>query len=531
MNALQDLRIKASYGTTALVWLNVILTCLGGWVSPNGLSATALGGAALVAAVATIFWYRDRAAATTRVVNSLALGVQVALLVYVFSDSAYQIDMHMYFFATLAICAAWIDWRSIVAYSGLIAVHHLVLYVIFPAAVFPGESDFSRVLLHAVILILQAGSLIGVTGAVVRSFQAADDAAQTSIAAHKEAARLSEEARRTSEEAAAERTSFETERERNARATEKSVAILAAALKQLSSGDLSIRINQALHGEMDELRLSFNGSLATLDMALSEVGAVANTVRDDAGAIRSSNDELAHQTERQAASLEETAGALSEVSGAVSNTAKLAAEVGRLVDNMKTGAERSAAIVTDAVSAMGRIEDSSRQISQIIGVIDDIAFQTNLLALNAGVEAARAGETGKGFAVVAQEVRELAQRSAQAAKEITILINASAGQVKHGVQLVGDTGTALKQIEEEVRHIASQVRLIAEAATEQSSGLGSINEAIDTIDQNTQRNAAMVEESTAAVHSLAGEAVKLESLLGRFTLGGLRDARGVRHAA
>jgi methyl-accepting chemotaxis protein len=519
MNALDDLRLKASYGTTALLWLNVVLSAVGSWMSPSGFSLASFTAGLAIAGLATGFWLGNKAGATTRVVNSMALAAQVGLLVFDFSGSSYQVDIHMYFFATLAICAVWVDWRAIVAYSALVAVHHVALYVAMPAAVFPGQSDFSRVVLHAVILVLQAGALIGLTEAVVRSFAAAANAAHSAIEAHKEAALQSAEAQRAGDVAAQERAAFEAERERNAQETEKAVRVLAGALRALSAGDLRCRIAQPLHGDIDELRLSFNDSLGKLEQAMTEVGVVASAVRDDAGALRGSNDELSSRTERQAASVEETASALAQVFTAVSDTAKLATEVGRLVDTAKAGAEKSAAVVTEAVSAMGRIEESSRQISQIIGVIDEIAFQTNLLALNAGVEAARAGEAGKGFAVVAQEVRELAQRSANTAKEIKTLINTSAGQVEHGVHLVGETGDALKKIEEEVRHISGQVRRISDATTEQSAGLGQINSAINTIDQNTQRNAAMVEEATAAVHSLAGEASKLETLLSRFNLG------------
>ena len=518
MSALDQLRIKASYGTTALLWVNLLLVCAAGTVSPGGFSLPAALSSALIALVATGLWTRDKAGPTTRIVNAMALAAQVSLLVFAFEGSSYQIDMHMYFFAALAICAAWIDWRAIIAYAALVAVHHLALYVLLPTAVFPGESDFSRVLLHAVILILQSGALIGLTGAVVRSFEMAAKSAAESIAAHKEAALLSEEAQRAGERAAAERTAREAEKAEAVRQTEVAVDMLAGALRELAAGNLSCRIQQPLFGSIDELRLSFNLSLETLEGALCEVGQAAGVVRADASAIRGSNDELSSRTERQAASVEETAAALSQVSGTVSDTAKLAGDVAKMVENTKTGAERSASIVTAAVAAMSRIEESSNQINQIIGVIDEIAFQTNLLALNAGVEAARAGEAGKGFAVVAQEVRDLAQRSANAAKEIKALINASADQVRHGVELVGETGSALKAIEGEVRQIAGQINLIVDVARDQSSGLGNINATIGTIDQNTQQYAAMVEESTAAVHSLVNEASRLESLLARFHL-------------
>jgi methyl-accepting chemotaxis protein len=207
------------------------------------------------------------------------------------------------------------------------------------------------------------------------------------------------------------------------------------------------------------------------------------------------------------------------VTTAVKDSSQRAGEAGQLVGKTRAGAERSGAIVRDAVAAMQQIEQSSSEIGNIIGVIDDIAFQTNLLALNAGVEAARAGEAGKGFAVVAQEVRELAQRSAQAAREIKALITKSGNQVQNGVTLVGETGKALEQIVLEVQDINSLVSAIVTTAREQSTGLHEINVAVNQMDQGTQKNAAMVEQTTAASHGLAKEANSLIALLNQFDLG------------
>jgi methyl-accepting chemotaxis protein len=252
---------------------------------------------------------------------------------------------------------------------------------------------------------------------------------------------------------------------------------------------------------------------------MREVGQNAQTIGAGAREIRQAADSLAQRTEHQAASVEETAAALEEITTTVADSTKRAEEAGRLVARTKSGAERSGEVVKNAIAAMGAIENSSKEISNIIGVIDDIAFQTNLLALNAGVEAARAGEAGKGFAVVAQEVRELAQRSAKAAKEIKALINTSSDQVRNGVSLVGETGTALAEIVVQVQDIDRNVTAIVESAREQATGLKEINEAVITMDQGTQQNAAMVEESTAASHSLANEVDALNRLLATFRTG------------
>ena len=230
-------------------------------------------------------------------------------------------------------------------------------------------------------------------------------------------------------------------------------------------------------------------------------------------------DNLSRRTEQQAATLEQTAAALDGITTAVRRTAEGAAQARGVVAAAQADAEESGAVVRDAVAAMGDIEASARQIGQIIGVIDEIAFQTNLLALNAGVEAARAGDAGRGFAVVASEVRALAQRSADAAREIKTLIGTSNRQVDRGVTLVGEAGQALVRIVSEVGAINGVVASIAASAEDQAGGLAQVNIAINQMDQMTQQNAAMVEQTTAATHSLAGEAEVLAELTGQFQVG------------
>lgn len=298
------------------------------------------------------------------------------------------------------------------------------------------------------------------------------------------------------------------------------IEALTTGLENLSSGNLAYRINAAFAPAYEKLRTEFNAAVGSLSETIDEISATTESVRLASSEIGSSADDLSKRTEQQAASLEQTAAALDEITSTVKSSSQRAEEASNMVATAKTGAEKSGTVVKTAIAAMERIEESSKQISQIISVIDDIAFQTNLLALNAGVEAARAGEAGKGFAVVAQEVRELAGRSANAAKEIKTLIETSSTQVGTGVTLVNQTGTALGEIENQVGKINELIQSIVTGAREQSTALAEINAAVNQMDQVTQQNAAMVEETNAATQGLSGEAVKLEGLVRRFNTGG-----------
>ncbi|MND42125.1 Methyl-accepting chemotaxis protein II [compost metagenome] len=315
-----------------------------------------------------------------------------------------------------------------------------------------------------------------------------------------------------------DRMGREQQKAREAADVKFAVDNLAAGLSKLSEGDVSYRIGQSFTATLDGVRNDFNMSAEKLQAALTKVAQNAGGIGAGADEIKSAADDLAKRTEQQAAAVEETAAALEEITTTVRDSTRRAQEAGQIVSRAKAGAEQSGEVVRRAVVAMEQIAKSANEISNIIGVIDEIAFQTNLLALNAGVEAARAGEAGKGFAVVAQEVRELAQRSASAAKEIKALITTSNDQVQQGVQLVGDTGKALATIVSEVQEINRHVVSIVESAQEQSSGLQQINTAVNQMDQDTQKNAAMVEETNAASHSLAKEVASLNQLLSQFRL-------------
>lgn len=316
-----------------------------------------------------------------------------------------------------------------------------------------------------------------------------------------------------------QRSQTEAERQGVAETQRKVVIALGKGLQQLADGNLSHRITEPFPGSYEELRDHYNSAVQSLEETVIRLNVTVDTLNGGTREISRSSDELSKRTEQQAASLEETTAALGEIADKLNESAGNAQLAAGKVKTACTEAERSGEVVRKAIAAMEGIEDSSSKVSQIIGVIDEIAFQTNLLALNAGVEAARAGEAGKGFAVVAQEVRELAQRSAQAAREIKALISASNEQVGQGVTLVAETGGALDRIAEQVQAIDSLMQQISRATGEQASGLREINTAVNHMDQATQQNAAMVEETTAASAVLNGEANTLSQMISRFVVG------------
>jgi len=303
------------------------------------------------------------------------------------------------------------------------------------------------------------------------------------------------------------------------------VTALDTGLRALAAGDLSHGITQAFPPEFEQLRLNFNSSLRALEETISQVVISAGAVDGGAREISAAADDLSRRTEQQAAGLEQTAAALDEVTATIRQTADSAGKAQQAMSHSRLAVGESSTVAGQAVEAMGRIDTSSRQIGQIIGVIDEIAFQTNLLALNAGVEAARAGEAGRGFAVVAQEVRALAQRSADAAKQIKGLIAEASDSVQSGVGLVVRVGEALSGVVSEFTRIESLVQDIAQAAREQATGLAEVNIAVNQMDQVTQQNAAMVEQTTAASHNLSKEALQLGRLVGGFKTAEARPGR------
>ncbi|WP_210357712.1 methyl-accepting chemotaxis protein [Sphingomonas beigongshangi] len=302
------------------------------------------------------------------------------------------------------------------------------------------------------------------------------------------------------------------------------VSSLGEGLDQLAANNLTHRIVTPFPADYEQLRSDYNRAMEGVSAAMTAVAAATNGINNGASDVRQASDDLSQRTEQQAASLEETAAAMDEITTTVRQTAAGAVKANTAVEEARVEAEQSGRIVGKAVEAMGGIERASNEISEIISVIDGIAFQTNLLALNAGVEAARAGDAGKGFAVVASEVRALAQRSADAAKDVKTKITASTEQVEAGVQLVSETGAALNRIIGRIGEISALVGEIAKAAESQATGLQQVNTAVSEMDGVTQQNAAMVEEATAAARSLSAEADQLARQVARFRLDSERQA-------
>ncbi|TCM53288.1 methyl-accepting chemotaxis protein [Rhizobium sp. PP-F2F-G48] len=329
---------------------------------------------------------------------------------------------------------------------------------------------------------------------------------------------MEEQAEATRRETEAHRLRSDAERQDAAREVQFAVDTLAQALSRLARGDMSFTIDTPFAAHLDRLRNDFNASVGGLRETLGEIRHISSAIHHNGQQMADAVGDLAKRTEQQAAALEETSAAVDEVSSTVRTAAGRANDVQGIVQRAKRNADNSSGIVQNAISAMMRIREASDKIGQIVGAIDAIAFQTNLLALNAGVEAARAGEAGKGFAVVAQEVRDLAQRSALAAKEIGGLISKSSAEVATGSQFVEQTGSALMEIAHQIVDIAGHVDHLALSSRDQSTSLESVNGSVNQIDQMTQQNAAMVEETNAATLQLAEDIDMLAGLVARFRL-------------
>jgi methyl-accepting chemotaxis protein len=436
-----------------------------------------------------------------RTLTALGLLGQAMALTAAFTGHPWQIDTHMMFFALMAVTMIMADARVILIGAAVIAVHHAVLSLVMPALIYPSTdlmANLERTALHGLIVVIEAAVLF----TAIRQRTAMD----ADVAAAHEATQQAEQA----------------DREHRARALAAQrdvVDHLSRAMARLADRDLTAQIVADLGQENDQLRRDFNSAIQELCRTVEIVVTNAELVSTDAGAISAAANDLATRTERQAAGLEEAVSAIQEISASVRSSADAARLANRVVDSARNQAEDSGEVVQRATDAMSAIETSSHAISRITEVIDEIAFQTNLLALNAGVEAARAGENGRGFSVVATEVRALAARSSNSAREIKELITQSNEQVATGVKLVRAAGDALTRITGSVSEVSDHVASIAGSAEEQAGTISAIEGTMQELDSVTQQNAAMFEETSAASVALTQEAQSLNDAVARFNIG------------
>lgn len=436
-------------------------------------------------------------------VISFALVAHCVLLTVSFIGHPWQTDSHMLYFVAIAVSSTLYNARVLFFTAAVIAVHHLAFTLLIPSLVYPDGttlSNIGRTVMHAAIVVMETSVLL----VNILQKKAIDAEAFNQ---RKEALKQAEIAK-----------DAELQAQSSQEQSDRIVSVLTENLALLADGDLTCEITDDFPPSHAKLRDDFNRTIETLNQTMERIFEVAAGIRNGSAHVARASDNLSVRTESQAATLEEAAAALEELTNSVGSAAQSTQSVESSIFEAKQGAEHSGHVVQNAVEAMNEIETSASHISQIIGVIDNIAFQTNLLALNAGVEAARAGEAGNGFAVVASEVRALAQRSAESAKEIKVLIGNSSEQVDRGVELVGRAGKALTEIVTQVSEISRQVSAITQGTLQQSAALAEINTGVTQLDQVTQENAAMVHESTSASHKLDADARSLADMVAQFTI-------------
>ena len=518
------------------------------WVAPT---------VSLAFAGMAIFAWRFRSALAP-VLAAIGLIGQAIAITASLSGHPWQTDTHMLFFALMATLVVLVDVRALIAAATLVVVHHLSLAVAFPALIYPDAGlvqNVARTLMHGAILGMETAALI--YAVVVRRKQ--ENAALRESEARAEAAEEAQKARQAAEaaladaqvqrsqlsdamatlEAAQETAKTEAEaadalrqqrdaleaeeraeRARMHAAQREVVDKLGEGLQRMAKGDIAHRFSEPFLEEFEQLRHDFNTALENMDRLIKSITDYAEDIGRETSGIAQAASDMSVRTEQQASTLAETAASIKGSTDAMRDAASAASSAASSSKQAEQNAFDGGQIVNEAIEAMNRIKQSSSQIAQINGVIEDIAFQTNLLALNAGVEAARAGEAGRGFAVVASEVRALAQRSSGAVRDISQLVVTSGRDVDSGVELVNRTGEALGVIVDEVKAIATQINEIARSSSEQSVSFGEIDKAVAALDQVTQRNAAMFEETTAASQSLSGIATEMRQAMNAFSTSG-----------
>ncbi|MBU6268350.1 MAG: methyl-accepting chemotaxis protein [Sphingomonadales bacterium] len=493
MEELIELRAQGVRVIAAVAWLITAIIAGGSFFAATGFLPAVL--ALALSVYPTVAAAKGHSDTATRIALGATMPVFCAILLYQWSGHGWLIDLHMTFFAMIAILAGLADWRPVLAGAAVTAVHHLVLNFAAPAYVFGADADFARVVLHAVIVVIETAVLM-VLAQRLEAMLLAQVAARAEVVLAEQAA----------------------ERERAQRDAEQRLVVdhIERGLKALAAGELDCRIDQRFPPAFEALRADFNSALGDLNALVGSVAQCSGEIQNGTREIRMAADDLSRRTEMQASTVEQASHAIGQVAVSANQTAALATETSDTLNHSQARAAQGREVMARAMATMGQIEHSATEIAQIVSLIDGIAFQTNLLALNAGVEAARAGDAGKGFAVVANEVRALAQRSADAAKDIKALITASSSQVSEGVSLVTRTGDVLQELLDEVTGITGTVVRIAEAARGNAADLTGVRETFGNIDRSTQQNAAMVEESNAALRALAQETDTLMAAVNRF---------------
>ncbi len=505
MYSFDDLAKKTAKYFLYLLWAHVpLVTALSLFFSGDGLAAPVV--VALLCGAATLTYRANPQGVQNAMVGAAVLAINVAVLVFLMHGHPWQPDMHMYFFAGLAISALFIRWQAVLVFTLVVAVHHLVLNYAMTEAVFPGQADLERVILHAGILLLEAAPLLFMTftlsAIVVRMNAILADTQQ---------------AQRTAESL----TSAATLQQEH---LEKVVQALSNGLQSLSQGDLSHRIldtgGAVFLGDTVQLKDDFNQLGERLTQTFASVLDSAQFVRAASDETASAARDIARQAELQANTVNQSSTQLSELNGLLGQTASLAGDANTKIQRNRNEVERSGKVLAEAVQAMTLIEQSAQLVRQSVDAIDDIAFQTNLLALNAGVEAARAGDSASGFAVVAQEVRNLAQRASVTAAEIRRLILDSDVHVTHGSTLLGSTATALRALIDGTNEAAEIVKTITERAQSQSQNLQLLTDGVHGLEMSAQQFAGAAEETTATSASLHEHANMMAAVVSAFVKSG-----------
>lgn len=503
---LTGIRRNGVFALVIIAWLCVAI--IAGVSLYAGLGWTPVAAAVAITLLPTWFARSGNIQSAGRILLGVTMPVYPAILLYQAAGSNLQMDVHMMFFALLATLVVMCDWRPIVAGTAVIAVHHLGTNFLIPNWVFPDGADLPRVLLHAAIVLVEAGVLIQIALQLERMIERQTEA-------RREADRLEQEAAVI----------------RNAIAAEQAQVIgaLGEGLNAMGRNDLSQRIDQAFPPDYEKLRTDYHLAQEGMRLSLEKLSGVATSIDESAGDVSHAALDMAERTERQSSTLHDTVANIRSITDSVTGTAQQATEARQVLQAARGEAESSAEIVERARIAMNNIEHGGVEIDQIIAVIDGLSFQTNLLALNAGVEAARVGEAGKGFAVVATEVRALAQRSAEAAQDIKAKIGASNAQIAVGVQVVAETSATLERITCRIMEIGDFVTTIARSVEAQALKLRDVNATVGELDGITQQNAAMVEETSGAARSLAEESRALAQEIAKFRLGAHAGGPVVRH--